>query len=54
MREFQKNNLITALELADWRVSGPGGAADLLGVKPTTLADRIKTYGIRKPSGSKR
>ena len=48
MREFQKNNLIAALEQADWKVSGPGGAADLLGVKPTTLADRIRTFGVKK------
>jgi PAS domain S-box-containing protein len=49
MRDFQKNNLIAALKQADWRVSGPDGAAELLGVKPTTLADRIRTLGIRKP-----
>jgi PAS domain S-box-containing protein len=50
MREFQKNNTIAALKQANWRVSGPGGAADLLGIKPTTLADRIRTLGIRKPA----
>lgn len=49
MREFQKNNTIAALKQAKWRVSGAGGAADLLGIKPTTLADRIRTFGIRKP-----
>ncbi len=49
MREFQKNNLIEALEATGWRVSGPSGAAQLLGVKPTTLADRIRAYGIRRP-----
>jgi PAS domain S-box-containing protein len=49
MRDFQKNNLIAALKQADWRVSGADGAAELLGVKPTTLADRIRTLGIRKP-----
>ena len=49
MREFQKNNIITALKQAGWRVSGPGGAAELLDVRPTTLADRIKTLGIKKP-----
>lgn len=48
MRELQKNNLLAALEQADWKVSGPGGAAELLGVKPTTLADRIRTYGVRR------
>ena len=42
MREFQKKNTIAALEQAAWRVSGAGGAADLLGIKPTTLADRIR------------
>jgi len=51
MREFQKKNTIAALEQANWRVSGPGGAADLLGIKPTTLADRIRVLGIRKPGG---
>jgi PAS domain S-box-containing protein len=50
MRDYQKNNTIAALKQANWRVSGAGGAADLLGVKPTTLADRIRTYGIRRPS----
>ena len=49
MREYQRKNLIAALELTNWRVSGPGGAAELLGVRPTTLTDRIRTFGIRKP-----
>jgi len=50
MREFQKKNLLEALEQTNWRVSGPDGAAELLGVRPTTLADRIRTLGIRKPA----
>ncbi len=54
VREFQKNNTIAALKQANWRVSGAGGAADLLGIKPTTLADRIRTLGIRKPGGRSR
>ncbi|MDP6993574.1 MAG: sigma 54-interacting transcriptional regulator [Woeseiaceae bacterium] len=49
MRELQKQNLLAALKQADWRVSGKQGAAALLGVKPTTLADRIKSFGIRRP-----
>ena len=48
MREFQKNNLVVALTQANWKVSGPGGAAELLGVKPTTLTDRIRTFGVKK------
>ncbi len=54
MREFQKNNLLDVLKLTNWRVSGANGAAELLGVKPTTLADRIRTFGIRKPQRRQR
>ena len=49
MRELQKQNLVAALRQTDWRVSGANGAAELLGIRPTTLADRIKSFGIRKP-----
>lgn len=50
MREFQKNNTVKALEQSNWKVSGAGGAAELLGVRPTTLADRIRTYKIKRPA----
>jgi len=49
MREIQKQNLVAALKQTKWRVSGENGAADLLGIKPTTLTDRIKSFGIYKP-----
>lgn len=49
MHEFQKRNLLLALKQSDWKVSGAGGAAELLGVKPTTLADRIRTFGVKRP-----
>jgi transcriptional regulator with GAF, ATPase, and Fis domain len=50
MRELQKRNLEKALEQANWKVSGAGGAAELLGVRPTTLADRIRTYKLKRPA----
>ena len=50
MRELQKANILRALQQANWKVSGKGGAAELLGVKPTTLADRIRSYKIKRPS----
>jgi PAS domain S-box-containing protein len=49
MREFQRNNIVKALEQSKWKVSGAGGAAEALGVKSTTLADRIRSLKIRKP-----
>jgi PAS domain S-box-containing protein len=52
MKTLQKKNLLAALRQTNWRVSGKGGAAELLGVRPTTLADRIKSFGVRKPRHS--
>ena len=52
MREFQKRNTVKALEQSNWKVSGTGGAAEMLGIKPTTLADRIRTLNIKKPAKS--
>jgi PAS domain S-box-containing protein len=49
LRELERKNTELALSLADWRVSGPNGAAKLLGVKPTTLADRMRKFKIAKP-----
>ncbi len=51
MRDFQRANIVKALEQANWKVSGSGGAAELLGVRPTTLADRIRTFKIKRPDG---
>jgi transcriptional regulator with GAF, ATPase, and Fis domain len=50
MREREKANLIAALRHADWRVWGPGGAAELLGIKPSTLTYHMKVLGITKPA----
>ncbi len=50
MREFQRRNLKKALELTNWKVSGTGGAAELLGIRPTTLSDRIKAFKFKKPT----
>jgi transcriptional regulator with GAF, ATPase, and Fis domain len=50
MRERERINLIGALHFADWRVWGPDGAAELLGIKPSTLAYRMKILGIKRPA----
>jgi len=50
MKERQRDNLIAALDAADWRVSGSGGAAELLGLKPSTLNDRMRSMGIQRPA----
>jgi PAS domain S-box-containing protein len=48
MREREKANLMAALRHAKWRISGEGGAAELLGLKPSTLTYRMRVFGIDK------
>ncbi len=45
-REREKSDIIDVLRISKGRVSGKGGAAELLGVKPTTLYSRLKRLNI--------
>lgn len=47
-RELEKANIIAALKSSNWKTWGDEGAAALLGVKPSTLAYQMKTFGIQK------
>lgn len=49
IRALMRRNTIAALEARHWRVSGPNGAANLLGLKPSTLSDRIRKMGLTRP-----
>lgn len=46
LKNWERENVIAALRATSYRIYGTGGAADLLGVKPTTLASRIKALEI--------
>jgi PAS domain S-box-containing protein len=46
LHELEVRNVVNALDKADWKIYGAGGAAELLGIKPSTLTSRIKTWGI--------
>jgi transcriptional regulator with GAF, ATPase, and Fis domain len=50
MRRRERQNIIAALQKSNWAVYGPGGAAQLLDIKPTTLTSRMKKMNIRKPT----
>jgi transcriptional regulator with GAF, ATPase, and Fis domain len=43
------DNMLAALEKTRGRIYGSGGAAEILGMKPTTLAYRLKRMGIKRP-----
>jgi len=49
VRRRERENVLAALEQARWKVYGPGGAAELLGIKATTLASRMRALGIERP-----
>jgi len=46
----ERANLEGALARTGGRIYGQGGAAELLGVPPTTLASRAKALGIKRPT----
>jgi hydrogenase-4 transcriptional activator len=42
-----RDNMVAALKRSGGRIYGPGGAAELLGVKPSTLTTRVKKLGLK-------
>jgi len=53
LRDQERGNVVAALEACNGKVFGRGGAAEMLDIKPTTLASRIKALGIA-PARSRR
>jgi transcriptional regulator with GAF, ATPase, and Fis domain len=51
MRAHERANIEAALQASAGKVFGPGGAAEMLDIKPTTLASRIKALGIANARG---
>ncbi len=48
IRTLERDNLIAILKQTKWKVSGTGGAAELLGVNPATLASRLRSFRISR------
>jgi formate hydrogenlyase transcriptional activator len=46
--EQEKARILAALRSANGRVYGPGGAAQRLGLKPTTLYGKMRKHGIKR------
>ena len=49
MRRRERENILAILQKTGWRIKGSDGAAELLGVKATTLVARIKKMGFNRP-----
>jgi len=50
--DVEREHIRTVLERAGWRIRGAGGAADRLGMRPTTLETRMAKLGLARPRAS--
>jgi transcriptional regulator with GAF, ATPase, and Fis domain len=49
LKNFQIQHIRATLESTNWRIRGVGGAAERLGLKPTTLETRMAKLGVVRP-----
>jgi formate hydrogenlyase transcriptional activator len=49
LEDVERSHILSVLEHTHWRISGKGGAAEVLGLVPTTLHSRMKKLGIFRP-----
>ena len=47
--DVERDHILAVVEAAGWRIRGSGGAAEILGLKPTTLEARMKKLGLKRP-----
>jgi transcriptional regulator with PAS, ATPase and Fis domain len=50
LKDLEREHILRVLEQAGWRVRGSGAAAEVLGLKPTSLEGRMARLGIRRPT----
>ena len=50
LHDYEKKYILEILENTNWKISGKGGAADILDVNHQTLRSKIKKLGIERPS----
>jgi transcriptional regulator with GAF, ATPase, and Fis domain len=46
--DVERKHIMAVLEKTGWRVAGQGGAAEVLGLKRTTLLSKMKRFGIKR------
>ncbi|MCE5271256.1 sigma 54-interacting transcriptional regulator [bacterium] len=52
--DLDKQHIVNVMEMTGWRVRGKSGAAELLGLKPTTLEAKMVKLGVRKETPPRR
>jgi transcriptional regulator with GAF, ATPase, and Fis domain len=48
LSDVERDHIRSVVESSGWRIRGDGGAAEILGLKPTTLEARMKKLGITR------
>ncbi len=49
LEDMERNHILDVLAKTGWRITGSGGAAEILGLRRTTLQSRMKKLGIKRP-----
>jgi formate hydrogenlyase transcriptional activator len=52
LQAVERRHIMSVLERTSWRVTGKGSAAEILGLKGTTLQSKMKRLGIKRPASS--
>ena len=48
LQEVERMHMVAVLEKTGWRIAGQGGAAEVLGLKRTTVQSKMKKLGIKR------
>jgi transcriptional regulator with GAF, ATPase, and Fis domain len=52
LEQVERDHIVATLDRLQWRVTGTGGAADVLAINPSTLRSRMRKLGIQRPPTS--
>ena len=52
LNDMERMHMVAVLEKTGWRIAGQGGAAEILGLKRTTLLSKMKKLGIKRSDKS--
>jgi formate hydrogenlyase transcriptional activator len=50
--DVETEHMRQVLDITRWRIRGANGAADRLGLRPTTLESRMAKLGLRRPTAA--
>jgi len=51
LEEVERDHILQALRETGWVIGGPGGAAERLGLKRSTLRSRMEKLGVSRTQG---